>query len=339
VADLRLNLGCGRDIREGWVNIDCSPVPGVDHVVDFDDKPVLPFGDDSVMYSEGSHVIEHLRDPLPFMEELWRVTRPGAKAVFRCPYGSTDDADEDPTHVRRMFAGSWGYFGQPHYWRAQYNTKDEYDAFGRRLHPAALCPWHVPEPLSSDGYAGLDRPDPGQEAERPGAVLEGRLPDRNGSARSHPEDPGAPARDGDSSWPQAVSMGERPPQERPGGRQLLEQFGTLVQDAASRSESRGFAELARILIPERIAPAPELGEQGCTCTRADYGYQGDWQPVRIVLEVFPGLEECTDPELNSMIRFQRNIVAEMTATLRCVKPRREAALRLQEPCKVTLRRG
>ena len=61
--------------------------------------------------------------------------------------------------------------------------------------------------------------------------------------------------------------------------------------------------------------------------------------MRIVLEVFPGLEGCADSELHSMIRFQRNIVAEMTATLRCVKPRREAALRLQEPCKVTLKRG
>jgi len=60
--------------------------------------------------------------------------------------------------------------------------------------------------------------------------------------------------------------------------------------------------------------------------------------VRIVLEVFPGLEGCSDSELNSMIRFQRNIVAEMTAALRCVKPRREAALKLQEPCKVTFLR-
>jgi len=130
---VRLNLGCGRDIREGWVNIDCAPMPGVDHVVDFDDKPVLPFDDDSVTCSEGSHVIEHLADPLPFMEELWRVTRPGGRAVFRCPYGSTDDADEDPTHVRRMFAGSWGYLGQPHYWRADYGYRGDWQAGQQRL--------------------------------------------------------------------------------------------------------------------------------------------------------------------------------------------------------------
>lgn len=188
MTGLRLNLGCGRDIRPGWVNIDCAPLPGVDHVVDFDDKPVLPFGDDSVARSEGSHVIEHLRDPLPFMEELWRVTAPGGLAVFRCPYGSTDDADEDPTHVRRMFAGSWGYFGQPHYFRA------------------------------------------------------------------------------------------------------------------------------------------------------DYGFRGDWQPVAVTLAVFPEFGEFTDAELQVMIQLQRNVVAEMSAVLRCVKPRREPRRELQEPYELTLLR-
>jgi len=123
---VRLNLGCGRDIRRDWINIDSVPLVGVDSVVDFDDKPVLPFDDDSVDHSEGSHVIEHLHNPLPFMQELWRITQPGGTVVFRCPYGSSDDADEDPTHVRRLFAGSWGYFGQPHYWRADYGYRGDW---------------------------------------------------------------------------------------------------------------------------------------------------------------------------------------------------------------------
>src|SRR5215472_15915745 len=96
---MRLNLGCGRDIREGWVNIDGTPGPGVDHVIDFDEKPALTFPDDTVDHSEASHLIEHLHNPLPFMEELWRVTRPGGTIAPRCPHGSSDDADEDPTHV------------------------------------------------------------------------------------------------------------------------------------------------------------------------------------------------------------------------------------------------
>lgn len=123
---MKLNLGCGRDIRDGWVNVDAYPHPGVDHVVDLDDKPALPFPDDSVDHIEASHLIEHLHHPLPVMEELWRVAKPGAVAVFRCPHGASDNADEDPTHVRRMFPGSFAYFAQPQYWRADYGYRGDW---------------------------------------------------------------------------------------------------------------------------------------------------------------------------------------------------------------------
>jgi hypothetical protein len=46
--------------------------------------------------------------------------------------------------------------------------------------------------------------------------------------------------------------------------------------------------------------------------------------------MFPEFAGCSDAELKSMIRFQRNVVAEMSATLRCVKPRREPRRELQE---------
>lgn len=123
---MKLNLGCGRDIRPGWINIDSVPLAGVDHVVDLDDTPALPLPADSVDRIEGVHVIEHLHRPLPLMQELWRVAKPGAEAVFRTPYGSSDDADTDPTHVRRMFLQSWNYFAQPNYWRADYGYRGDW---------------------------------------------------------------------------------------------------------------------------------------------------------------------------------------------------------------------
>lgn len=123
---MKLNLGCGRDIRPGWVNIDSMPLPGVDHVLDLDDAPVLPLPDNSVDRIEGVHVIEHLHRPLPLMQELWRIAAPGAEAVFRTPYGSSDDADEDPTHMRRLFLNSWQYFAQPAYWRADYGYRGDW---------------------------------------------------------------------------------------------------------------------------------------------------------------------------------------------------------------------
>lgn len=123
---MRLNLGCGRDVRPGWVNVDQHRAPGVDLVVDLDADPYLPYDSDSVDEFHGAHVIEHLHRPLPFMQELWRVAKPGATARFRCPYGSSDDADEDPTHVRRVFVQSWAFFGQPAYWRADYGYRGDW---------------------------------------------------------------------------------------------------------------------------------------------------------------------------------------------------------------------
>lgn len=125
---MKLNLGCGNDIRPGWINIDQHVAPGVDLAVDLDADPYLPYDNDSVEEFHGAHVIEHLHRPLPLMQELWRVARDGATARFRCPYGSSDDADEDPTHVRRMFLQSWSYFSQPVYWRADYGYRGDWQA-------------------------------------------------------------------------------------------------------------------------------------------------------------------------------------------------------------------
>src|SRR4051812_3683467 len=116
---MRLQIGCGRAPLEGWTNVDCIALPGVDVVADLESGK-LPFADDSVEEILASHVIEHVRNSLGLLQELHRVARPDALATFSCPYGSSDDADTDPTHVRRYFWDSWGFFSQPYFWRADY---------------------------------------------------------------------------------------------------------------------------------------------------------------------------------------------------------------------------
>lgn len=125
-GDVRLNLGCGRFPIPGWINVDSSPLPEVDVLVDLE-AGSLPFDDDSIAEFAGSHVLEHIRNSLGLMQELHRVAKPGALAVLRVPYGSSDDADTDPTHVRRYFWGSWGYFSQPYYWRADYGYRGDWE--------------------------------------------------------------------------------------------------------------------------------------------------------------------------------------------------------------------
>jgi SAM-dependent methyltransferase len=133
---MKLNLGCGRNTLSGWVNIDSARLPGVDIVADLDAcrHSFLPFRDDSFDEFHGSHVMEHLNNTLSFMQELHRISRKGANAVFRVPYGSSDDAFEDPTHVRRYFMNSFAYFSQPAYSRADYGYRGDWATNKITLH-------------------------------------------------------------------------------------------------------------------------------------------------------------------------------------------------------------
>lgn len=128
-ATRRLHLGCGGDVRTGWINLDSRPLPGVDVVADLDAcrRKKLPFPDNSVDEFMGNHILEHVADALALMQELHRIAKPGAKLVFRVPYGSSDDADQDPTHVRRYFMRSFYYFSQLGYTHFDYDYRGDWN--------------------------------------------------------------------------------------------------------------------------------------------------------------------------------------------------------------------
>jgi SAM-dependent methyltransferase len=124
-----LHIGCGRDLIPGYVNVDSAPGLRVD--VDFDldscGSSSLPIASGSVDGIYGCHVLEHMSTPLALLAELHRVAKPGARLVLRLPYGSTNDADEDPTNHKRYFEGSFVYYGQPAYSRADYGYRGDWD--------------------------------------------------------------------------------------------------------------------------------------------------------------------------------------------------------------------
>jgi SAM-dependent methyltransferase len=124
---MKINVGCGRNILPGWVNIDRITHPEV-LCADLNECATipLPLPSDSADEILLSHVIEHIPNALPLMQELHRIAMPGAKVTIRVPYGSSDDAWEDPTHVRAYFPGSFGYFSQPYFWRADYGFRGDF---------------------------------------------------------------------------------------------------------------------------------------------------------------------------------------------------------------------
>lgn len=126
MSKLNINLGCGKNIIKDYYNIDVVDGPGIDHVMDLT-KDKFPFEDNSVDSFVGNDLLEHIPNPLFLLEQMYIVAKPGALATFSVPYGTSDDAWEDPTHVRPYFTGSFAYFSQLIYKRADYGYRGDWD--------------------------------------------------------------------------------------------------------------------------------------------------------------------------------------------------------------------
>lgn len=79
-----LNLGCGKDIREGFINID---IFSDDDRVVFMDIRKLELDDNSVDIILASDVLEHFshRETMNVLKEWIRVLKPGGEIIIRCP--------------------------------------------------------------------------------------------------------------------------------------------------------------------------------------------------------------------------------------------------------------
>lgn len=92
---MKLNVGCGKDIKTGWINCDFKQGPGVDRVFDVSQVPI-PFEDNSVDEILVCHVLEHIQNWEMVVLEFHRVLKPGGVLTVRVPYGVTFT----PFHVR-----------------------------------------------------------------------------------------------------------------------------------------------------------------------------------------------------------------------------------------------
>jgi SAM-dependent methyltransferase len=117
----KLNLGAGEGKKEGYVNVDWSPLTKPDIVHDLNAFP-YPFADGSFDRIEASHVLEHLDKPFLVMKELHRILAPGGTLLIKVPHFSRGFTHAEhahgfditfPLYFNPNFTKS-GYYGVPY---------------------------------------------------------------------------------------------------------------------------------------------------------------------------------------------------------------------------------
>ena len=113
---MKLNLGCGDDIRIGFINIDAIAGPGVDMVCDITGK--LDFFDASIEEIVAQDILEHLtREQLSkTLAEISRILKVGGQLFVRIPnIDAIISKFEDDPDTRNLFlygnsykTGIWG---------------------------------------------------------------------------------------------------------------------------------------------------------------------------------------------------------------------------------------
>lgn len=109
---MKLNIGCGRDYRAGWINTDISRDTKADLYFDIR-KDTFPFdaGNASEIYISG--VLEQIGENehlIHAMNECHRVLKTGGKMVVVVPNARFAIAHQDPMDVRKFTRETFSYF-------------------------------------------------------------------------------------------------------------------------------------------------------------------------------------------------------------------------------------
>lgn len=106
-----LDIACGQNKAPGFFGIDIAKTEGVDMVYDLEKFP-WPIPDNSVDAAVSSHYVEHTKDIISFMNEVYRILKPGGTILLRAPYYNSSRAWQDPTHTRVISEATFLYYNQ-----------------------------------------------------------------------------------------------------------------------------------------------------------------------------------------------------------------------------------
>jgi len=102
---LTIDLGGAFNPKPGYMTVDKKNAQ-----IETDLNERWPFADNSVGIIRAMHVVEHLKDPVHVMNEMYRVLAPGGWAFIEVPSTDGRGAFQDPTHVSYWNENSFWYY-------------------------------------------------------------------------------------------------------------------------------------------------------------------------------------------------------------------------------------
>jgi SAM-dependent methyltransferase len=121
-APRKLQLGSGKDYRQGYINVDINPMVGPDIVLNLAENISFPLNFHTAAHGEvcldegvldeiiANDVLEHVPDLVTLMGNCLRLLKVGGVFHISVPYDLSLGAWQDPTHVRGFNQNSWLYF-------------------------------------------------------------------------------------------------------------------------------------------------------------------------------------------------------------------------------------
>jgi ubiquinone/menaquinone biosynthesis C-methylase UbiE len=93
----KLNLGCGEDYKDGWVNFDCREDIKTDIKWDINKIP-YPFKEDTFDEVLAKMILEHAKEPTQVLKEIIRISKKDAKIIVIVPHASSYASKSDLQH-------------------------------------------------------------------------------------------------------------------------------------------------------------------------------------------------------------------------------------------------
>jgi len=104
----KLNVGCGTDIKPGWINLDSAKIKGVDVVHDIEKLP-LPFFSEEFDEILCQDVLEHV-EYIAVLRDLHRTLKKGGKLSIRVPHFTSKNNFIGLTHKKLFSVDTFDFF-------------------------------------------------------------------------------------------------------------------------------------------------------------------------------------------------------------------------------------